>query len=737
MKTFKISFLILFLCILVSCSSTAQKGSISIEYIQLNRIPAVITASMAAHTTIILDFPEPVYDRGGLRAFVKVANNTDTSITGGIAAAVRVSVTELIGPDGKIFKGPFDSKDIYEIPANSSSGCQVCLGDNREGALLDRVALYPGKWKAEITLSKFEGPLNWKILETREVEFTTIEDGKPVIEPPAFEIDSVGQTVIPPSSYESKDQLSDFLTLINMGYLIIQGVGQVTKPAPFCMAYMNYTSDLQRVKGSVASSAKIASFTAKPTESNLKQYQLEWWNASRLQGAYSLPFNFDRAVVRVILPSGVKVVNPGGAHVYRSSDGVLLLWILNAPDKQIGIMNKKDDWPSRVLSFEIDDSGVETYEAKAALSLEIGPFKGNEKPYDDYRDAPWYKNLSEAPWIYDYETWQRNPKDVYWYVVSGDYSTINIENHDIRISSEHSFNPVIVKTVDIVGVAADVYVSGGYAYVADKDYALHIIDIESNESANIVDFSEVDTHGGAFGVYVSSGYAFVAYWDSGLQIIDVEPIERASIVKSVDTPGQAVRVYVSDGYAYVADMESGLQIIDVEPIGSASIVKSVNTPDPAVGVYVSDSYAYVADMESGLQIINVEPIESARIVKSVDTPGSAYGVYVSSGYAYVADQASGLQIIDIEPIGSASIVKSVDTNYLASGVYVSSGYAYVADDSIQYQSELQIIDVEPIGSASIVKSFDIPGSKAYGVYVSGDYAYVAGGSGGLQIIKLW
>jgi hypothetical protein len=71
----------------------------------------------------------------------------------------------------------------------------------------------------------------------------------------------------------------------------------------------------------------------------------------------------------------------------------------------------------------------------------------------------------------------------------------------------------------------------------------------------------VDTPGYASGVYVSDGYAFVADMDSGLQIIDVEPPESAYIVKTVGTPDSAYEVCVSDGYAYIADFDGGLRII--------------------------------------------------------------------------------------------------------------------------------------------------------------------------------
>ncbi|MGE3062915.1 MAG: T9SS type A sorting domain-containing protein, partial [bacterium] len=222
------------------------------------------------------------------------------------------------------------------------------------------------------------------------------------------------------------------------------------------------------------------------------------------------------------------------------------------------------------------------------------------------------------------------------------------------------------------------------------------------------------------GVYVSGDYAYVADRSSGLQIIDISNPSSPTLKGSYNTPGYALGVYVSGSYAYVADSYDGLQIIDISNPSSPTLKGSYDTPGYALGVYVSGSYAYVADDSSGLQIIDISNPSSPTLAGSYDTPGWAYGVYVSGSYAYVADDYYGLQIIDISNPSSPTLKGSYDTPGYAVGVYVSGSYAYVTDGT----SGLQIIDISNPSSPTLAGSYDTPGI-ARGVYVSGSYAYVA------------
>ena len=173
------------------------------------------------------------------------------------------------------------------------------------------------------------------------------------------------------------------------------------------------------------------------------------------------------------------------------------------------------------------------------------------------------------------------------------------------------------------------------------------------DSLNVRFVGSYDTPGRAYGVYVSGGYAYVADWNAGLRVIDVSDPENPVEIGYYDTPGYAHGVYISGSYAYVADGDWGLRVIDVSDPSNPEEVGYYDTPGFALGVYVSGGYAYVADVWAGLRVINVSDPSNLEEVGYYDTPDWAYGVYVSGDYAYVADWDAGLQIYQFYGVGVA------------------------------------------------------------------------------------
>ena len=252
------------------------------------------------------------------------------------------------------------------------------------------------------------------------------------------------------------------------------------------------------------------------------------------------------------------------------------------------------------------------------------------------------------------------------------------------------------------------------------------------DSLNVRFVGSYDTPGRAYGVYVSGGYAYVADWNAGLRVIDVSDPENPVEVGYYDTPGYAHRVCISGGYAYVADNWAGLRIIDVSDPSNPVEVGHHDTPTIAVGIYVSGDYAYVTDRDAGLRVIDVSAPGNPEEVGYYDTPGWALDVYVSGDYAYVADEDSGLRVIDVSDPRNPVEVSYYETLGSAHGVYVLGDYAYVAGSD----GGLRIIDVSDPSNPEEVGYYDTPG-WACGVYVSGGYAYVADDDAGLQIYQFY
>ena len=324
-----------------------------------------------------------------------------------------------------------------------------------------------------------------------------------------------------------------------------------------------------------------------------------------------------------------------------------------------------------------------------------------------------------------------SPRDVF---VEGDYAYVAGGINGLHIFDiSNPVNPVWVNKVDTE--AYRVYVSGGCAYVTGLS-TLQIIDINSPQSPYIV--KTVDMPEGPKDIYVTFGYAYVADNKSGLLVLDIDPPGEASIVKIVDTPGHAFGVFVTGGYAYVADDNKGLQIIDIEPLDNASIVRNVPLMSGgyASAVYVRGSYAFVAASGFGFQIINVDPPENASFAYQIYTGRNAIRVCEDNGYVYILNgygypQPSGVQIFDVDPPEDSYVVKNVDTPPSVNGFNVADGYIYIADTS----EGLDVIDIDPLEDASLVKTVNTP-SQALGISVSGGLAYVADGEAGLDIINV-
>ena len=252
------------------------------------------------------------------------------------------------------------------------------------------------------------------------------------------------------------------------------------------------------------------------------------------------------------------------------------------------------------------------------------------------------------------------------------------------------------------------------------------------DSLNVRFVGSYDTPGRAYGVYVSGGYAYVADDWAGLRVIDVSDPQNPVEVGYHDTPSIALGIYVSGDYAYVTDRDAGLRVIDVGNPYNPVEVGYYDTPGIARDVYVSGDYAYVADEDAGLRVIDVSDPRNPVEVGYHDTPSSAYDVYVSGDYAYVADRDSGLRVIDVSDPSNPEEVGYYDIPGIACGVYVSGDYAYVADG----YTCLRVIDVSEPSNPEEVGYHDTP-DWAWDVYVSREYAYVADNWAGLQIYQFY
>ncbi len=289
---------------------------------------------------------------------------------------------------------------------------------------------------------------------------------------------------------------------------------------------------------------------------------------------------------------------------------------------------------------------------------------------------------------------------------------------------------------DAPGYARDVYVSNGYAFVANDYMGFEIIDV--SDPWDPTHAANYDTPGVSLGVYVSNNIAYVADitpaksgQESNLLTFDVYHPTTPVLEGACNVAGYTSGVYVVDGYAYVAGGGSGLLVVDVHDPASPFLAGSYNDSGFSYDVYVSGELAYVAEDSAGLRIVNVSHPDSPTLTGVYDTPGNAYGLYVINDYAHVADGRLGLRVVDVSNPAAPVLSGSLGTPDYAYGVFVANGYAFVASGD----AGLQIVDVSDPAAPFLAGSYDTPG-YAFNVHVSDGYAYVADAGSGLQVISL-
>ncbi len=287
-------------------------------------------------------------------------------------------------------------------------------------------------------------------------------------------------------------------------------------------------------------------------------------------------------------------------------------------------------------------------------------------------------------------------------------------------------NPTLkgsVATTDALGV----YISGKYAYVADRASGLRIIDISNPSMPTIVGSVTTSVSEIAQDVYVSGKYAYLADGNLGLSVIDISIPSSPKIVGTVAT--NAYGVSVSGNYAYVGALTSGMRVIDISNPLLPVIVTTVSTTG-ASNISIFGNYAYVAAGSSGVRIVDISNPSSPVLIGTISSSTDAQGTYVSGKFAYVSDNASGLRIVDISNPASPVLVSTAAIGYSV-GSFISGKYAYSVGASV---SGMKVVDISSSTAPFLVGT--IATTDAQGIFVSGKYAYVADRTGGFKIFDI-
>jgi len=211
-------------------------------------------------------------------------------------------------------------------------------------------------------------------------------------------------------------------------------------------------------------------------------------------------------------------------------------------------------------------------------------------------------------------------------------------------------NPNLITTYDYGGgfsiFASDVFVSGNYAYVADRaSFEFVVINVNDPYNPLIVGDTLIGSPG--LSVYVSGNYAYVGGGGGDLRIVDISTPSNPTPLGTFSTSGSGEDVIVSGNLAYFAAGLGGFRIVDISNPNAPSQVGSYLVSDYANGVYLSGDLAFLAHGYSGLQIINISDPANPALAGFYDDDFHAEKVIVSGDLAYLIAQYDGLFIINI------------------------------------------------------------------------------------------
>jgi hypothetical protein len=228
-------------------------------------------------------------------------------------------------------------------------------------------------------------------------------------------------------------------------------------------------------------------------------------------------------------------------------------------------------------------------------------------------------------------------------------------------------NPVQLSFHNTGGSANGFHVVGDWVYAATGPLGLGVINVEDPSNPGVPTYTT--TINWAWEVFVSGNYAYVAErYPGGFTILDISDPTNPIVLSHIDTD-EAYDVYVQDNYAYVAMWGAGLAIIDVTDPTQPSELTYVDLGGNTRGVFVDGEHAFVG--AGALAVVDISDPMNPGGPFHIDVSGYLYDVYVSGNYAFVAAGESGLAIVDISqfkppPVVEATIDFDPDTLYLQS-----------------------------------------------------------------------
>ncbi|MFB0564042.1 MAG: hypothetical protein ACETWM_22815, partial [Candidatus Lokiarchaeia archaeon] len=390
------------------CAYKINVSEIGFSQVQLNRIPAVVPCSVfrgyydvdmgilgtwtGPITSQPLVFPRPVFDLSKFALIVRISNQSSVTFDG------MAKIVEFIDPNQKVlrpnykislFGSEINRTSVQNLSPNSHKDCCIFMISPQNPIV--------GEWKAIIKLWRNDDK---EEIDSRIVYFTVKEDGKPTFEGPScISTDSISGIDVFEANALSNTQMG-YCFAFNIFKIFAALKTGIVAEDSFC----DFFPLLVETSKNIQLTAGLDRIKEKKYADGTRSFYLRWWNRS--EGGVS--FAYDRAIVTASLPNEILIADAGNSFVFNDSaqSKTRLIWVFNGVDKQIRSYSEGNG----ECTFIVADEGFGDYEVEYSLCFFLGPFQ--EKPGFEY------DNLSEAPWVYNYNKWKKSPGEVYWYTIA-------------------------------------------------------------------------------------------------------------------------------------------------------------------------------------------------------------------------------------------------------------------------------------------------------------------------------
>ncbi|MCK5915189.1 MAG: hypothetical protein KAG92_03535, partial [Deltaproteobacteria bacterium] len=275
----------------------------------------------------------------------------------------------------------------------------------------------------------------------------------------------------------------------------------------------------------------------------------------------------------------------------------------------------------------------------------------------------------------------------------------------------------VVKTINTLGSARDLYIKNRWLYVADDQGGVVMHNLDSGGVT-----IPLSAHMGK-SFTVSGNILFVAEGKQGVEAFDITNPGHPKAV--VDWPSLwSLRLAIVDDYLLSANGASGVELFDISDIQNP-VHKDILSAVHVLDIVSDDQLIFIASRDEGLLIYEITENSKFNRLSQLSTPfpmnqfDLAIAVYVQNGIAYVANGRSGLLIVDVTKPREPVILSSIDIQGICKQVRVVDGKAFVTS----HHGGISIVNVEDLQNPSLLNSISMPGLSR-GLQVVDDLLYV-------------